>query len=56
MSTVNLRRHGHPNEELTRTTHIVEKYMFTHDVVEKKLTIHRHEVEQSGFDDNLSSV
>ena len=39
--------------------HVMLKYMFVQDVVEKKLTnlrIHQHEAEQSRFDDKVSHI
>ena len=38
MSTVNLQKHGHPREDLEESKHVMLKYMYVQNVVEKKLT------------------
>ena len=44
---------------LRRIKHVMLKYMYVQDVVEKKLTIaciHQHEAEQSRSDDKMSHI
>ena len=59
MSTVNLQKHGHPREDLEESKHVMLKYMYVQNVVEKKLTNVaniRTKAKQSRSDDKVSHI